>query len=232
MAFIELKNYHMPPDSAANVLAPFDFSLDQGDVCAVQADISDLGHQFLNALSMISAPMSGEYCSGGRCLQRQRYPEWLQHRRRVAYIGPVSALISNMSIRENLLLSRFYYENDLRLELSEEVTQLCHAAGLGSKLSLRPADLNALERRIAIAIRELTRDVSLVVLDNTEDLIGHPTFRLLMAHLRRLHRKGAPLVMMSESENPIRQMINRCVAIVGGHLRERACSPNGRITVS
>jgi len=220
MAVIELKNYCMPAEDTEPALAPFDFFLAPGDVCTIQTDATDIGHQFLKALAMISPPVSGEYLCDGHTLSRRRYDEWLQYRRRICYIGPVSALISNMSIRENLLLSRFYYENDLSVALSADVKRLCQAAGLGAKLSARPGELSPLDRRIVIAIRELTREASLVILDNPEDLAGHHTFDLLVDHLRGLHRQGVPMVIMSEGDNPIRQMITRSVTIIGGCLRE------------
>lgn len=221
-AFIELKNYRMPSENTETALAPFDFSVAEGDVCTVRADMPDPGHRFLGALSMIGVPLSGEYRFGGHILTRQRYGEWLRYRRQIAYVGPESALISNLSIRENLLLSRAYYENDLNLALSAEAARLCQDAGLSDKLSTRPADLSLPERRVVIAIRELTRDVHLVVLNNPEDLIAQQAFRLLMALLQRLHRQGVPLVMMSSGENPIAQMVNRSLSITGGQLRERA----------
>lgn len=231
-AFIELKNYQLPSGNAAAAMAPFDFSLAEGDVCTIEAEIPDLGHQFIDALSLISVPIAGEYCFDGRFPSRQRYGEWLRCRRQIGYIGPLSALISNLSIRENLLLSRAYYENDLHLKLSAEATQLCNDGGLGGKLSTRPADLSLPDRRIAIAIRELTREVRLVVMDNPEDLIGNQMFRLLMTPLRRLNRQGVPLVIMSDGENPIAQIVTRRVTISGGRLLENPRATIGQVAVS
>lgn len=224
MAVIELVNYQVAATDGTSRLAPFDFSLDAGDVCAVQTVDADLGHQFLGAVAMMNPPDGGEYRCGGRPLSRRRYTEWLAGRRNVGYIGPTSALISNLSIRENLLLSRYYYENDLRVDLPPDVLQLCHLVGLASKLSVRPSALNLLDRRIAIAIRELSRDLTVLVLDNPEDLMGHPTFHLLMDRLRGLHRQGVPMLMMSDGENPVRRMITRTVTIIGGQLREESSS--------
>jgi len=220
MAVIALKDYRLDSESGAPGLAPFDIALASGDVCAVQTDIPDLGHQFLRAVAMSLDPVSGEYHFDGVLLSPRRYDEWLQYRRGICYIGPFSALISNLSIRENLLLSRYYYENDLNVSLSEDVAGLCHAAGLGAKLALRPADLTPLGRRIAIAIRELSREARLIVLDHTEDLLSHAVFNLLLGRIQTLERRGVPIIMMSEGDSPIRRMTNRAVTIAGGRLSE------------
>ncbi len=225
MAVIALKDYRLDPESASTGLAPFDIALASGDVCAVQTDTPDLGHQLLRAVAMNLDPVSGEYYFDGVLLSPRRYGEWLQYRRRVSYIGPFSALISNLSILENLLLSRYYYENDLDATLSEDVAGLCHAAGLGAKLTLRPAELTPLSRRIAIAIRELSREARLIVLDHTEDLLGHTAFKRLLDRIQTLQGQGVPVIMMSEGDSPIRRMTNRSVVIAGGRLLEGVAPP-------
>jgi ABC-type sugar transport system ATPase subunit len=218
MTEIALTDYFLAPDGTAPALAGFDVAFSSGDVCEIRTDLADHGHQFLKAVAMITPPVSGEYRFDGVLLSRRKYPEWLQYRRRICYIGPVSALVSNLTIRENLLLSRIYYENNLRLSLPKAVLQLCQAAGLSGNLSSRPGDLNPLGRRLAIAIRELSRDVALIIMDHTEDLIGHSTFRLLLERIRGLQQHGVPVVVMSEGENPIRRMTNRWVVITDGRL--------------
>lgn len=229
MAVIALKDYCLAPENGTQGLAPFDISLASGDVCAVQTDTPDLGHLFLRAVAMILDPLFGEYHFDGVQLSPRRYDEWLQYRRRISYVGPFSALISNLSIRENLLLSRYYYENDLSVPLSEDVEGLCHAAGLSAKLALRPADLTPLGRRIAIAIRELSREARLIVLDHTEDLLGHAAFKLLLGRIQTMQRQGVPVIMMSEGDSPIHRMTNRTIVIAGGRLREAVGPADGQM---
>jgi ABC-type lipoprotein export system ATPase subunit len=64
-------------------------------------------------------------------------------------------MISNRTIRENLLLSRFYYENDLSIDMDETMALLCRDAGLSDDLERRPSELNDSELMKTIAIREM-----------------------------------------------------------------------------
>jgi len=229
MAIIELTSVRIFANGANAVLAPVDLRLSAGDVVEVKTDAPDAAHALLKSLALMAVPESGEYTLEGAPMDPARYGQWLRGRRRIGYIGPMSALISNLSIRENLLLARSYYENRLDLDLADDVASLCNAFGVADKLDFRPSLLNPLDARIFIAIREVTKEAAILVVDNPEDLVGHPGFHLLMAHIQSAVDGGTALVFYTEGKNALHELTTRRFVIKAGILEEKTISLADRI---
>ncbi len=215
-----LKNYELRDVATGSRLQHFNFSLAPGDACSISADYADDAHLLASALATLAHPISGKYIFLDTELDFGNYQKLLEYKRQIGYFGPHAAMISNMTVHQNLLLSRAYFENRLDLDLDDNVKGLCDKFQLIEKLDLRPTALSPLDIRAAILTREITKPLKLLILDSPEDLIGHPGFSFIVARVKQLGDAGVPLVLLCENDELTSQLTDLAVRIPMGNLKQ------------
>jgi ABC-type lipoprotein export system ATPase subunit len=198
MAIVELRDYAHAPTGRGKGLETFSFALEPGDVCRLHSDRIDDAHLFLRALATLEPPEKGAYLFRGE-VQNFSNPRTLYPvRRRIAYLGVDAALIGNRSLKTNLLMARYYYENNLHLELGGDVLELCRTLGIEDKLHLRPAQVAAEDARAAVIIREVTKEADVFLVEQSFVALSRPTVEKFSAMVRKVVDSGVPCVFYSE----------------------------------
>lgn len=217
MPLIEMANYDLAPIETGQGLKGINFSLSPGDVYAVESKIPDDAHLFIRALATLTRPNKGTYYYDGKPIDFSK-PEAIACKRKIGYIAPDAALISNLTIRQNLLLMRYYFSNDLTIDLSEKQKALCRSFGLDAKLNKRPAQLNAREIQAVIVIREVFKKPELLLLIQPEEFIGHENFDQMTLLFNDWTAASKPVVFHSYDRRLIRRYAKRKVVISGDAL--------------
>ena len=218
MYLIELSDYFLNPIGTGNGLKNAYFTLSSGDVCCIQTDSTDDVHIFLKALATLVRPVSGTYRFMGKIINFSDYRELLAFKKKIGYIGQDSAMISNRTIRENLLLMRCYFENSLSISLDENVSKFCKMFDLQDKLDVHPGELRPVDLQIAIAIREVTKSFDVLLLDRPENYFGFKRFYLFNEILEGILEAGHAIVFFSRNRDFIEAFSNRKILITGGTL--------------
>jgi ABC-type ATPase involved in cell division len=219
MHLIELSDYTLARPENGNGIKTFNFSLSRGEVCSIHSDSFDDAHLLIQALATLVHPLQGEYRFQGQVIEFSDYRDVLFCKKKIGYIASGSAMLSNKTVRENLLLSRCYFENSLSLTLDENVLRLCRIFGIQNKLDLRSSEINQLDSRIAISIRELTKPLELLLLERPEDFIKHSQFGLFMQILKDVILSEVPVVFVSYNKNFVEKFSNKKILISGGTLK-------------
>ncbi len=189
------------------------FSLSLGDVCCIHTDSIDNAHLFLKALATLVPPFNGIYLFKEQKLNFSDYRSLLHIKKNIGYIAPDSALLSNRTVEENLLLTRYYYEDSLDISLDEKTMEMCLQFGIENKLNLRPADLDGSDLRAVITIRELTKTLDLLLLERPEDFVGHSKFDFFIENFEKILQTGVPVVFFSNDDTFINRFSNKTVII-------------------
>lgn len=218
MYLIELLDYSLAASGSGFGIRDFSFRLARGDVYAVDSRNPDDALTFMRALATLTRPIQGMYRFKGRIYDFSDRATSLDVKKRIGYVAPDAALISNLTIRQNLLLQRYYYENRLDIELAESVLALCRSFGLQDKLDQRPAALNAMEVHAAIVIRELAKQPEVMIMGHPEDFIGHAKYDVLAQIFNRLIAERLPIVLLSYDPRLIQRFASRSIVIEGGSL--------------
>lgn len=226
MNLLELSDYALPAIGSGYGLSGCDFSLGSGDVCLVESDNPDDAHTFLRGLASLEHPLKGSYKLKGQKRNIGKYGEMLCCKRLIGYVAPDAALISNLSIRQNLLLQRYYYENDLDIDLDDDVLQQCEKFGIMDKLDKRPANMNSMEIQAAIIIRELSKRPELLLLNQPEDFIGHVKFDLIVEIFNQLIADKMPVVFLTYDRRLMRRFANMKVLISHGFVTTEVIKPS------
>jgi len=218
MYLIELSDYTLAAKGSGHGINGFYFALSAGDVCAIDSHNPDDAHTFLRALATLVSPIKGTYRFKGRKHNLRRYGDMLSCKQKIGYVAPDAALISNLTVRQNLLLQRYYHENEINIELQDEVFNLCRAFGIADKLDKRPAGLNPMEIQAAIVVRELTKKPEVLLLDQPEDFVGHAKFSLMTEIFNQMIDDRLPVVFLSYDRRLVQRYANRKVLITNGSL--------------
>jgi ABC-type ATPase involved in cell division len=218
MALIELSDYVLAPIGIGNGLKEFNFSLSMGNICAIQTDSPDDAHLFLKAVATLEYPLKGVYRFMGQRLDFSVYNNLLSIKKKIAYIAPDSAMISNRTVRENLLFMRSAFGDSLYFELDQKTLRWCRLFNLQDKLDMRPAMLNRQDVQIAITIREFAKSPKILLLERPEDLIRHSKFPVFIEILDDMVLSGLPVIFISYDKDFIKKFSNRTIRIAGGTL--------------
>ena len=127
MYLIELTDYCFEAIGAGSDFNNIYFSLSKGDICQIQTDDIDDVHNFLKALATLVRPLDGRYRFMGEEISFSDYRKLLPIKKKIGYIGQDATMISNRTVRENLLLMRSYYENSASIALDEKVLGFCES---------------------------------------------------------------------------------------------------------
>jgi len=210
---VTLENYELNDTTTESWLHNFNFGLTPGEACSISADYPDNAHLLTSALATLIRPDSGKYIFMDTTLDFSNYLNLLEYKKQIGYFGPDTALLSNLTVHENLLFSRAYFENALDLDLDDNVKDLCDAFHLTDKLDLRPTALRPIDIRVAIMIREFSKPLKLLIIDSPEDLISHPGFNFLVKKAENMIASGMPLVLLCENDALITRLTDRAVRI-------------------
>jgi ABC-type molybdate transport system ATPase subunit len=216
MHVIELNDFTLAPRGSGNGVRKVCFSMSPGDVVSIRTDSPDDGHAFLRALATLDPPLSGQYRFAGQLLDFSDYRHLLPIKRRIAYVAPDTAMLSNRTIRENLLFMRYYFENSLSIQLDEGVENLCRQFGIYDKLDLRPAGLNPLDLELSVYVKELSKTPELLLINGPEDFIGHTKTDLVLEHFQKVLKEKLPVVFLSYDKDFTGAFANRSITIEKG----------------
>ena len=210
----------VPPDMSRRYGIPR-LAVAHGDVIALVDHPAEDGRHLLRILATLARPEQGDYRFNGKRMDLKDYRQCLSVKRQIGYVAPDAALISNRTVRENLLLSRSYSENDLTLDIDRRVAFLCMGAGLSQMLNRRPSVLSDGELLKAITIREMAKTPAVMLIDRPEKFMEISDNDGIFYHLKNMVRRGTALVFISQRRQ-FTGLANRQFSVAGGEIRTRS----------
>lgn len=216
MKIIELSDF--TPENNRKKFKNINFTLLKGDAVCVTSDSSADAHLFLRLLSMRIYPSCGMFKFNGLPIDFSDYRNLLPHKMKIGYIAPDAALINTLSIRANLLLKQYYFNNSFNARLTETESRLCADFELLDKLDDNVADLHPMDYRLSVTVRELSKSPEVLILDHPEIHIGPAKFGIFVSALKKYVQSGFTLVFISDNAGFIRTFSNKTVRITDGRL--------------
>ncbi len=190
----------------------------RGDIVAIAADLAAFSRLLLRLLATLHTPPAGSYRFAGRAVDIGDDRRCLEIKRRIGYVAADAAMISNLTLRENLLLMRYYLENDLTITIDSSVAGLCRDAGLYPALDERPAVLSDGQRLKAITIREMAKAPVVMLIDRPENFIELSEADAIFRHLKRRVLSGMAVVFYS-THDEMKALANRTWRLECGAIR-------------
>jgi ABC-type lipoprotein export system ATPase subunit len=220
MKLIELTNYSFDSKKTGRPFRPFDFVMTHGDVVSISTDSAEDALSFLMALSTLIRPLQGEYRYKQKTLDFSNYRNLLDVKKNIGFIASQTALISNRTVRENLLLMNTYFTNSLSSRLDQPTQELCRLFSIEDKLELRPAALTDNDYRFVVAVRELIKAPEILLLEYPEKFVGIANLEIFNDILFDMLGGEVCIVFISEYQNFIETFSKRELVISKGTLQE------------
>lgn len=218
---IKLNKYSIKSDdNGGEALYDVNFTLRKGDICVVRTDSLDNAHFLLRGLATLEYPFEGSYLFKGSKLDFSDYRNLLHVKSKIGYVASDVALISNMTVRENLLLTKKYYESTFTTHIVDKAMRMCQAFEIDDKLDVHPCDLNPLHYQIASAAVAVSTEPELLLLERPEDFIPHSKMVYLNELLDEIRDQGRGAVILSYDREFIRMNANRIITIAEGRIIE------------
>ena len=219
MKLIELTEYSFESKKTGRPFLPFYFSMPPGDVVSISTDSAGDALNFLMALATLVHPLQGEYRYKENILDFSDYRNLLDAKRNIGFITSHSALISNLTVRENLLLMNAYFTNSFSMQLDLRTQELCKLFSLQDKLDMRPADLTDHDYRFVVTVRELAKKPEMLLMEYPEKYIGISNLETLNTVLFNMLGGNMCFVFLSEYQHFIETFSKRELVISRGTLQ-------------
>jgi len=216
---IELSNFSFESKKTGRAFQPFDFSLAPGDVVSISTDSAEDALTFLKTLATLVPPIHGSYRFLGNNLNFSNRQDLLEAKKHIGFVTSHAALISNRSVRENLLLQRAYFTNSLSAKLDPNTRRLCKLFALENKLDLRPAALTEHDYRCVVTVRELIKRPVILLMEYPEKYIGITKLNAINDILFNLVGDELGIVFLSEYKYFIETFSKRDLVISNGTLQ-------------
>lgn len=137
-------------------------------------------------------------------------------RRRIRFVAQEGALISNLSVFENLALPMRYHSHAPEEVIRREVEQLLAGAGVAHLLRLFPAQISLGEKKIVSLLRAREGNASLMLIDDPFLGIDELQFETILGMVRGWRSRKATMVLVTNHPWIVRDMADRLIALLPG----------------
>lgn len=220
MKLVELTEYSFDSKKTGRPFQPFYFSMTPGDVVSISTDSAGDALNFLKALATLIRPLQGEYRYKENILDFSNYRKLLDAKKNIGFITSHSALISNLTVRENLILMNAYFTNSFSTQLDQRTQELCRLFSLQDKLELRPAALTDHDYRFVVTVRELIKAPEMLLMEYPEKFIGIANLEIFNSILFDMLGGDVCVAFLSEYRHFIETFSKRKLVISRGTLQE------------
>lgn len=197
----------------------FDFPLD--GVFWIQGATGSGKSTLLRLLAALQEPSSGRYFINRSDVAQMSFEELSPFRLRIGFGFENGGLISNRTIRQNLMLPLFYHRILSALESEARVNEYCRVFRLDGVKDSRPAQVSGGLRKACLVARSLILHPEMLVLDNPSAGLDKSTALGLVDAVQE-HRKTKGLrhvFITSDDHEFMRNFDHRIIHIDAKQLR-------------
>jgi ABC-type lipoprotein export system ATPase subunit len=173
MDIAKLENYRLAPDKSGNGITDASLTILENDIISIIADDRDDAALLLKGLATLSYPTDGSYKFNNEILDFSDYRNLLSAKKNIGYIGSEATMLTNRTIRQNMMLSAHFFHNSQSLDIDRETMELCELLKIKELLDKRPFEITKFHSNIAISLRAIMKRPKLLIIENPEEYLGY-----------------------------------------------------------
>lgn len=202
------------------ILAHSNIQLPLGEIISLRGDRGSGRSTVLQMLAGLQTPTHGRMEINGLNLLDMSFDEFLPYRLKIGYTFDLGGLLSNRTIRENLLLPLNYHRICSPAQAQERVDYYLNKFGLQKAKDARPANVSGGVRKLACLIRSLLLEPEILLLDDLTVGISKPLVEEYCQCIYDLRRSGKnhTVIFSSYDEAFVHQIETASIYLEGGQL--------------
>ena len=207
-------------DENAEILHDASLGLAAGECVGVRVAGEPAERALFRIFSTLEAPDAGVVRFEGKDLDPDDEEALLPLRRQLAYLPRTGALISNLTLIENITLFQRYHFNWGWDRAREYAAPMIELFDIGAFIEMRPSDVDDGSRRLAVFVRELLKDCRVILVEDLQAHLSVQDVRTVVDHLclRKTRDHAAILVFDNGSDDALDPLMDHRVEIRGGRV--------------
>ena len=199
-------------DVKTTVLVGISVEIENGDFAVILGASGSGKSTFLNVVSGLERPDSGQIIYDGTDITRLTDRELTAFRRdNIAFVFQQYYLLPNMNVQKNVRMGA-------DLAYNENYMGIIEAVGLKDKLEKYPNELSGGEQQRVSIARALAKKPGVLFLDEPTGALDEQTGRQVLDYISKLHDEYRFTVVMVTHNRNIAEMANTVIQMNSGRL--------------
>ena len=179
-----------------------DFSIDTGDFVMIEGESGSGKTTFLNLLTGLTEPTSGDVLISGKPLKDIGDKELSKIRnQKIKYIPQGESLLSALTVRENILFP--YTVGGLEKPSYERLLEVSDKLGITDLLDEYPSELSGGEMRRATIARAVINRPSLIIADEPTGSLDSANTSRVMEIFKNIASEGTAVIVVTHQKETL-----------------------------
>ena len=205
MAFLEAKKLvkeYKRRGVSFRAVDDIDFAVDTGDFVMIEGESGSGKTTFLNLLTGLAEPTSGDVLISGKPLKDIGDKELSKIRnQKIKYIPQGESLLSTLTVRENILFP--YTIGGLEKPSSERLLEVSDKLGITDLLDEYPSELSGGEMRRATIARAVINRPSLIIADEPTGSLDSANTSKVMEIFKTIASEGTAVIVVTHQKETL-----------------------------
>ena len=179
-----------------------DFAVDTGDFVMIEGESGSGKTTFLNLLTGLTEPTSGDVLISGKPLKDIGDKELSKIRnQKIKYIPQGESLLSALTVRENILFP--YTVGGLEKPSPERLLEVSDKLGITDLLDEYPSELSGGEMRRATIARAVINKPSLIIADEPTGSLDSANTSRVMEIFKNIASEGTAVIVVTHQKETL-----------------------------
>jgi ABC-type lipoprotein export system ATPase subunit len=198
------------------------FTLSAGQNVVLFSESDQAASFLLQICSTLIKPTKGTLFIEGLEVNYNDQEEFLNRKRRLAFVDKKSTLIQNLSVLENIALATIYHENRSLEEIQIQLDPIIEMFSLKKILHLRPAEVEpAAKSRVLYAIEAVKKPV-MAIFDRPENDFNENDRYYLFNILHKLNEnRNCGFIIYTRSRSLIEKWADEIIVLQDGLITQQ-----------
>lgn len=203
-------------------LEDINFTLSPGQRAVLFSESDQSASFLLQICSTLIKPTKGTLSIEGLKVNYNDQEEFLNCKKKLAFVDKKSTLIQNLSVLENIALATMYHENRSLEEIQIELEPLIEMLSLKKILHLRPAEVEqAAKNRVLYAI-EAVKEPVIAIFDRPENDFNENDRYYLFNILHKLNEnRNCGFIISTRSRSLIEKWGDEIIVLQDGLITQQ-----------
>jgi phospholipid/cholesterol/gamma-HCH transport system ATP-binding protein len=191
----------------------------RGEVLTLMGGSGSGKSVLLRSLIGLDRPDQGEIVFEGRDISKLTEDEYVEVRKKVAYVFQYGALFDSYTVAENLAYPLREHTNLSEEEIMKKVAATLAKVGLSGSEDLLPSDLSGgMQRRVGVA-RSIIMEPELILYDEPTTGLDPYNTKQILKIILQLKQQGCTSVLVTHDMSSIFQVTDRVAFLKDGKIR-------------